>query len=155
DPDDDLPRLAYADWLEERGDADQLARADFIRAQIALSRMADDDPARPALTGREASLLRTPGHLWRRHVAKLAAFTGFQGGLGHRAILALPNRVKHGEKLLDRAPVTEVQLLHGGDDDPRGLARWPGLARVRGLDLTQMMITRPGVRDVFQSPRAG
>lgn len=33
-PADDLPRLAYADWLEERGDADW---AEFIRVQCALA----------------------------------------------------------------------------------------------------------------------
>ena len=33
-PDDDLPRLVYADFLEEHGDA---TRAEFIRAQIAIS----------------------------------------------------------------------------------------------------------------------
>lgn len=32
DPDDNLPRLAYADWCEEGGN---LANADFIRSQIA------------------------------------------------------------------------------------------------------------------------
>jgi uncharacterized protein (TIGR02996 family) len=32
-PDDDAPRLIYADWLEEHGDA---ARAEFIRVQVEL-----------------------------------------------------------------------------------------------------------------------
>jgi uncharacterized protein (TIGR02996 family) len=32
-PDDDLTRLAFADWLEERGDAE---RADFIRLRVEL-----------------------------------------------------------------------------------------------------------------------
>lgn len=32
DPQDDLPRLAYADWLEENG---RQERAEFIRAQVA------------------------------------------------------------------------------------------------------------------------
>src|SRR5262245_44417826 len=35
-PDDDAPRLIYADWLDENGDAD---RAEFIRLQISLARM--------------------------------------------------------------------------------------------------------------------
>lgn len=35
-PDDDLPRLVYADFLEETGDAIHAARSHFIRAQIAL-----------------------------------------------------------------------------------------------------------------------
>jgi uncharacterized protein (TIGR02996 family) len=33
-PDDDGPRLVYADWLEERGDC---ARSEFIRCQVALA----------------------------------------------------------------------------------------------------------------------
>src|SRR5262245_41658733 len=32
-PDDDAPRLIFADWLEEHGDAD---RAEFIRVQVEL-----------------------------------------------------------------------------------------------------------------------
>lgn len=35
-PADDLPRLVYADFLEETGDAIHAARGHFIRAQIAL-----------------------------------------------------------------------------------------------------------------------
>src|SRR4051812_13666429 len=34
DPDDDAPRLVYADWLDEH---DQPERAEFIRLQIALA----------------------------------------------------------------------------------------------------------------------
>src|SRR5262245_50020718 len=37
-PDDDAPRLIYADWLEERGDPVNVARAEFIRVQIELER---------------------------------------------------------------------------------------------------------------------
>ena len=34
-PADDLPRLVYADYLEERGDESSIARAEFIRVQCA------------------------------------------------------------------------------------------------------------------------
>ncbi len=34
-PDDDVPRLVFADWLEENGEAE---RAEFIRAEIELDR---------------------------------------------------------------------------------------------------------------------
>lgn len=37
DPADDLPRLAYADWLEESGG--DLARAELVRVQIRLHRL--------------------------------------------------------------------------------------------------------------------
>jgi len=48
-PDDDAPRLVYADWLDEHA---QPERAEFIRVQCALARTAD-----PALRCREAELL--------------------------------------------------------------------------------------------------
>ena len=38
-PADDLPRLVYADFLEESGEPDAIARAHFIRAQIALTQL--------------------------------------------------------------------------------------------------------------------
>ncbi|MGL4555777.1 MAG: TIGR02996 domain-containing protein, partial [Gemmataceae bacterium] len=50
DPDDDGPRLIYADWLDEAGDE---ARAEFIRLQIARARGA----AGPEATAREEALL--------------------------------------------------------------------------------------------------
>lgn len=35
-PDDDLPRLIFADWLDERGESE---RAEFIRVQVELARL--------------------------------------------------------------------------------------------------------------------
>lgn len=37
-PDDDAPRLMYADWLEEYGNAESPARAELIRVQAATRR---------------------------------------------------------------------------------------------------------------------
>src|SRR5262245_2593359 len=52
-PDDDTPRLVYADWLDEHGDPD---RAEFIRVQVELARLAQDDPRRPELMRGERTL---------------------------------------------------------------------------------------------------
>jgi uncharacterized protein (TIGR02996 family) len=48
-PDDDAPRLVYADWLDEHG---QPERAEFIRVQCELARR-----DAPDLRSREAELL--------------------------------------------------------------------------------------------------
>lgn len=40
-PDDDLPRVVYADWLDEHGDA---GRAAFIRAQIEMAKHEKNSP---------------------------------------------------------------------------------------------------------------
>src|SRR5262245_211484 len=60
-PDDDTVRLVYADFVEEEGDT---ARGEFIRVQVALSRMPAGDPARRSLEDREHELLAEhEGHL--------------------------------------------------------------------------------------------
>jgi type VI secretion system protein ImpC len=100
DPEDDAPRLVYADWLEEHGEA---ARADFIRVQCELARAggdpewrpdffawqrelarAEDDPPRVAdLKRRERELLDRFGAAWGRPLVERgwARFFVFRRGL--------------------------------------------------------------------------
>src|SRR3954451_18566110 len=61
DPDSDVPRLVYADYLEEHGDPD---RADFIRIQCALARLDEDDDHRFDLEARAEELLRGHEQQW-------------------------------------------------------------------------------------------
>ena len=42
-PGDDAPRLVFADWLDDQGQAD---RAEFVRAQVRLAALPEWDPAR-------------------------------------------------------------------------------------------------------------
>ncbi|MBN9121372.1 MAG: TIGR02996 domain-containing protein [Planctomycetes bacterium] len=51
--DEDTPRLAYADWLDEHGDPD---RAAFIRAQCRLAEMPPDAPDWYELLEQESDL---------------------------------------------------------------------------------------------------
>lgn len=61
DPEDDLPRLIYADWCEEQGD---LERAEFVRVQCELSAI-DRRPERdPWPASRFAELRRRERELW-------------------------------------------------------------------------------------------
>src|SRR5438093_1495473 len=48
-PDEDTPRLVYADWLDEHGEHD---RAEFIRVQCELTRLRDEDCEAQALAER-------------------------------------------------------------------------------------------------------
>ncbi|HEY7311545.1 MAG TPA: TIGR02996 domain-containing protein [Gemmataceae bacterium] len=73
DPDDDTPRLIYADWLEEHGD---VHRAEFIRVQCELARLPEDEEARrPALLTREWTLLSTHAKEW---LAELPSLEGIK-----------------------------------------------------------------------------
>ena len=60
-PDDDMPRLVFADWLQEHGEEE---RAEFIRVQIELARMGLSEERRDHLRAREHHLLerKREGH---------------------------------------------------------------------------------------------
>ena len=54
DPDDDAPRLVFADWLDDYGEPH---RAELIRARCALADMRPKDPRREGPERREAELI--------------------------------------------------------------------------------------------------
>ena len=62
-PGDDLPRLVYADWLDDHGDRLGAMRAKFIRLQIARAR--EGLTATP--TDAEALLVKLCGRKWHPH----------------------------------------------------------------------------------------
>ncbi|WP_439631319.1 TIGR02996 domain-containing protein [Gemmata sp.] len=62
EPDEDLPRLAFADWLDENGRA---ARAELVRAQIEVARAEPFAPAARAAAARAGELLDAHGTEWR------------------------------------------------------------------------------------------
>ena len=62
-PDDDLPRLIYADYLDERG---QSARAEFIRVGCERARLPDGDYRHRQLVERELELLADNQDDWER-----------------------------------------------------------------------------------------
>src|SRR5438477_11581752 len=60
-PDENTPRLIYADYLDEEGHA---ARAEFIRVQIERSQLPEHDPRRAPLEDREQELLAEHEAAW-------------------------------------------------------------------------------------------
>ena len=58
-PDDDTPRLVYADWLQENGEE---ARAEFIRVQCNLAKLPRSDPGWAECLVREQQLLDAHRH---------------------------------------------------------------------------------------------
>jgi uncharacterized protein (TIGR02996 family) len=73
EPASDVPRLVYADWLEEKGDAEAADRAEFIRVQCRLYELPEGHRGRGALEARARELLR--GH-WRAWVGPLRELAG-------------------------------------------------------------------------------
>jgi uncharacterized protein (TIGR02996 family) len=168
-PEDDTPRLVYADWLEENGNVE---RAEFIRVQIELARVGMDDPRYPELRRREAELLEDHQAAWGR--AELPAGmevedyeegywprSGFRRGLPARVKSNLSAFLAGGERLA-RLPVERLHVADYGRTAYRPenvarrverLARCPALAGFPRLDLQYNGGIRPsGLAALFSSP---
>ena len=60
-PDDETARLVYADWLDEQGDPQSLARASYLRTHAELAGLAAEDARFAGLAARLRELeLRVP-----------------------------------------------------------------------------------------------
>lgn len=66
EPEADAPRRAYADWVQSLESPANLARADFIRAQIDIENAVEDDRLWPELARRERELLTQWRTTWEK-----------------------------------------------------------------------------------------
>ncbi len=113
-PDEDTPRLAYADWLDENATCDaQRARAEFIRVQIEAARVYDAR-ARDAydlLDGRAKALQERYARAW---VAELtvapATKSEYYGGFLSRLELAAEACASTRRPRWHREPLARVKL---------------------------------------------
>src|SRR5690348_11385636 len=79
-PDDDAPRLIFADWLEEQGDANSTARAEFIRVQCALAGGQLPEQQRVELVRREQQILDEWDEEWVRPIRRFVRNWEFHRG---------------------------------------------------------------------------
>jgi uncharacterized protein (TIGR02996 family) len=130
---DDAPRMACADWFEERGEAE---RGEFIRVQCALARLAGDDPRRPELTRREDELLAAHEADWLFHEVPAWAREGAEFGRGFvEHVSASAAKLRDGARgLVARTPVSSLRVARAHPNDVECLAAIP-LARLRRLHL--------------------
>jgi uncharacterized protein (TIGR02996 family) len=178
-PDDDGPRLVFADWLEEHGQAE---RAEFIRVQCRLATMAPRAPGYEQVEAHQRRLLCLHGREWLQPVREIgfavdngkAKFhRGFIGEvyMEERAFLALADR------LFAVAPLQHLHLVGRLFDDPslwrydrlRGirllyrpvleavprLAACPHLGRLVTLDLSWNSLGSDGVQALVVSEHLG
>jgi uncharacterized protein (TIGR02996 family) len=131
-PDDDAPRLVYADWLDDAANPADRARAEFIRVQCGLDRLPADDPRRPALAARERQLTAEYAAAWRAPLAGLVSNQEFSRGFVEEVTVEARRLIEHGEAIFAAAPVRHVRLVEAGPVLEK-VAACPLLARLRGL----------------------
>jgi uncharacterized protein (TIGR02996 family) len=177
-PEDDAPRLIYADWLDDQGDEHSSMRAAFIRAQITRARLHwpwVDVERWDACVERERPYLewhRTEG---MRELPDIAGISwdfhrGFIGVVQARSLVAFQ---KHAPAALEKFPLQEIQFIpldnrrqlilnrprpaHPNRSpitsrDASLLAVEPLLGRFRRLDLQGNPLGEDGVRRLLESP---
>lgn len=148
-PDDDAPRLIFADWLEEQG---RRERAEFIRVQCELARLDEGDDRYWPLRVREQLLLWGHGKGWAAPLRHLVRGYTFRRGFVDRVSLSAAQFLERGEQLFQREPVTEARLTDGSGLIA-ALAASPLMGRLRGLDLRHTEgLTPTTLRPLLQSP---
>lgn len=150
-PDDDLPRLAFADRLEELGDP----RAAFIRAECASARLPAGDTRRAEFLELRDRLLSEHAPQWCAELGLTPSACAFSRGFVESVEVTAAWFLEHAERLLQSAPVRGVHFLHAagrvGD-----LAACPWLRRLTTLDLTANAAVRdPEVILLAASPHLG
>lgn len=152
-PDDDLPRLVFADWLEEQSRLADRARGQFIRGQIELERLDRESPSYPwayfELFPKVCSAVDGYALEWLKELTRPAALelrrerVGphlFRRGFVERVRMNAKTFARCAAHLFATAPVTEAHL--GVDVSSAGkLFACPELLRLR-----LMRISRPVMR---------
>lgn len=148
-PEDDAPRLVYADWLEENG---AIERAEFIRLQCA----AVDKP-------RQQMLLATHGAVWVEPVFRHVYSASFQRGFVDEVTIDARTLLSVGAEMFQAAPIRLLRIIGARRTTMSGagraldfsgrpllddILRMPELARLRSLHLTACMIGDEGAAQV-------
>jgi uncharacterized protein (TIGR02996 family) len=147
EPDDDAPRLVYANWLEEHGDRD---RAAFIRVQCELARLPEPhmswlskptaeqqqvERRRAQLERRTRGLLRRHLKEWRQDIPDILYVSPsmFRRGFVETVHLSCEDFLKAPEQLWPLASMQTIHLVVGSPHDFERVCKAPRLALVTRL----------------------
>lgn len=147
-PDDDAPRLMYADWLEERGEP----RAAFIRAQCLLQRLDPGDPRRADLEDMLAELFAAHEAVWAAPLSNSVARSWrFRRGFVERISAEAQVFPAHAADWFAAFPLRELEFCWPWPDASL-LADCPHLARLEVLALRGWAMRNTDLRVVLSSP---
>ncbi len=146
-PDDDLPRLVCADWLEERGDP----RGEFIRVQCRLANLGEGDADWPTLKAREHALRTRYERTWVAPLRGLVRAWEFRRGFVEQISIEAGTFVNRAAELFALAPVRHVHFLDAAPVMAQ-LAECPQLAHLNAIQLNSTYINDENVRQLAASP---
>jgi uncharacterized protein (TIGR02996 family) len=130
DPESDSPRLTYADWLAERGDA----WSEVIRIQCQYP-----DGYMPFETAnRLEELLNEHQCRFDRGADDLQVYVRFRRGMIEEVYCSVERFLKAGSRILETFPLVNILSLHTTQGRGMRLAEQPALSVIRSLKLMQL-----------------
>lgn len=162
-PDEDTPRLAFADWLQEQGGKENTFRAEYIRGAIRVAREDLWSPAWHAARkgwakydDKVRKLLLDHKLEWVKHLEKRArAFELERGFVGHLTVFS-KRFVAEGDKFFADDPIRSVKFVKltaaSGTVPAKELFACPHLARVSKLALDESELTDSQLGLMIASP---
>jgi uncharacterized protein (TIGR02996 family) len=154
EPDSDVPRLVYADWLDDHGDEDDRERAEFIRLQIDLARHKQDSPPRREKAFRARELLDRHRERWLEPLRSFHVHDAhFVRGFVEKVGLLLGDYEQHAEALFAATPLRRLWVT-----DVCGHAkelRFPPDNHLSALDLSGDMIDYGSLKSLLGLPNLG
>ncbi len=149
-PEDDTPRLVYADWLDDHGDPE---RAEFIRVQIELAQLEEWGARRPGLEQRQKRLLKLHARQWGEGMVRKVYGSEFRRGFLEKIELPPNVFLASADELFRRFPLRRLRLGSSfGDPAIRALAASPHLARLTELEIPYSRMTPAGLGALVSSP---
>ena len=153
-PDDDAPRLIFADWLDERGEP----RGAFIRVQLALARL-DDEPAgqidrqatRARLMEIEQNLLEEHRQEWIAPFRGIGSGHKFRRGFVEEVNVSAKDLIRRAHELFDTGPIRHIWLLDVGSNLAAAL-QCHYLSRLNALTVHAQHTGEALARAVARSP---
>jgi uncharacterized protein (TIGR02996 family) len=147
-PDDDAPRLIYADWLEEHGDP----QGTFIRLQCVLEQLADDDSRRQDFEEAAEDLLASHVEEWTASLKGTALQWRFRRGFVEWIAADGESFLTHMDSWFDALPLRGVQLHRLPPSALSVLVEKAPPARLESLDFQGHFLRDREVRELVASP---
>jgi uncharacterized protein (TIGR02996 family) len=159
EPDADLPRLMYADWLDEFGDVADGARAEFIRTQIELIRTPEESVRRRELRAREQALLTAHRGQWLAPLGgpgeplpKAVTHADFRRGFVERVWMPATWFASRAEVLFARVPARELRVTKAKVDELAWVVASEHFPRLNALDLSDRRLGDDVARVLTRRP---
>ncbi len=139
-PDDDTPRLVFADWLDENGNEEDRAHAALIRAQCQAETFPKGSRERRKREREANAILERYGDLWAKPLRDLNLVNEwtFRRGFLDGVQMSATSFANHAKKVFDVAPTIRTAHFPDASNEVRRLANCAFLARLAVVDLSRM-----------------